>query len=166
LLLKELSSSLVTQLGEDSWKLCLVSSRDCPMSLSFCWFYFISFCYKVPYNEGTCYNRRYSFLEYYYMLKFVSLPSESPNLGLVLRTHDKKRNSQLTANQLPFMWMWISLEEKMNCFFDHSIYMYVYNFIFCIVSPCTFLVLTKNGMIFTLYIMKLRIFFNYISQGL
>lgn len=37
------------------------------------------------------------------MLNFVSRPSESPNLGMVLGTLDIEGNSHLAANQLHFM---------------------------------------------------------------
>lgn len=90
---------LLTPLGKDSWKFMLVSSghyHKClfPLLISL---YKLS-C-KIPYNEGTYYNVRYSFPEYPYMMNFVNLPSESPNLGVVLGTLDTKGNSHLAANQ-------------------------------------------------------------------
>ena len=113
---------------------------------------------KIPYNEGTYYNVRYSFPEYPYMMNFVNLPSESPNLGVVLGALDTKGNSHLAANQPYFTSCecgWPFRKKKLTNSFGYSVCTQVYNLIFCIVSSCTYLVVIKNGII----LQELRIFF-------
>lgn len=101
----------------------------------------------------------------HYMLKSVSLCSESPHLGMVSGLLDTEGNSYLAINQLPFMLICIFLQKKAaNSLI--ILYIHLYKFIFCIMFPWTFLGLIKSGIIFTLYLVKLRIFKNCVSSTL